>query len=109
MKKYFLVTILILLLAAGGGFWWLKSRPALPTEPPRKRQTKNMQLTSSVFLNNQNIPSKYTCDGDGVNPPLGFKDAPKEAVTLVLIVDDPDAPAGTWVHWTLWNIDPATT
>ena len=68
-----------------------------------------MQLTSSVFLNNQNIPSKYTCDGDGVNPPLGFKDAPKEAVTLVLIVDDPDAPAGTWVHWTLWNIDPATT
>lgn len=109
MKKYFLVTILIFLLAVGAGFWWLKSRPELPTVPPVESITKNMQITSPVFENNQNIPSKYTCDGDGVNPPLEFKDVPKEAVSLALIVDDPDAPAGTWVHWTLWNIDPTTT
>ena len=95
------------------GFWWLKSRPELPTVPPVESITKNMQITSPAFINNQNIPSKYTCDGDGVNPPLEFKDVPKEAVSLALIVDDPDAPipppAGGWVHWTLWNMDPATT
>lgn len=91
------------------GFLWLKSRPELPTMPPVESLTKNMEIISPVFLNNQNIPGKYTCDGDGVNPPLEFKDVSKEAMSLALIMDDPDAPAGTWVHWTLWNIDPSTT
>lgn len=75
-----------------------------------------MKIISSVFENNQNIPSKYTCDGDppagGVNPPLEFIDAPPSASSLVLIVDDPDAPrppAGGWVHWLLWNIPPTTS
>ncbi len=109
MKKYFLITILIFLLVVGAGFWWLKSRPSLPSTPPAGTQLNPMEITSSVFENNQNIPAKYTCDGDGINPPLEFKDVSKEAVSLALIVDDPDASAGTWVHWTLWNIDPTTT
>jgi len=58
----------------------------------------------SIFNNNENIPEKYTCDGENVNPPLKIIDAPENSQSLLLIVDDPDAPAGTWVHWILFNI-----
>ena len=67
-----------------------------------------MQLTS-VFLNNSPISSKYTCDGEDVNPPLTMNDVPTGAKSLVLIVDDPDAPKGTWTHWVVVNINPKTT
>lgn len=68
-----------------------------------------MKIESAAFQHNQSIPSKHTCDGQNVNPPLTFSDIPAEAKSLVLINDDPDAPAGTWVHWTVWNISPTTT
>ena len=50
------------------------------------------------------IPKRFTCDGDDVSPALEWSDAPKEAHSFALIVDDPDAPAGTWNHWLLWDI-----
>lgn len=59
---------------------------------------------SSVFENNEKIPEKYTCDGENANPPLHIESIPKEAKTLALIVDDPDAPTGTFVHWVVFNI-----
>ncbi|HEY4662363.1 MAG TPA: YbhB/YbcL family Raf kinase inhibitor-like protein [Candidatus Humimicrobiaceae bacterium] len=65
-----------------------------------------MEIESLVFKNNKLIPSKYTCDGENVNPPLLIGDVPENAKSLVLIVDDPDASRGTWVHWTVWNIGP---
>lgn len=65
-----------------------------------------MKITSSAFIHNTKIPSKYTCDGEDVNPPLEFSDVPENAKSLALIVDDPDAPMGTWVHWVLFNIPP---
>ena len=68
-----------------------------------------MKITSDAFLEGELIPTKYTCDGENINPPLIFSDVPDEAVTLALIMDDPDAPSGTWVHWVLWNITPDTS
>ena len=68
-----------------------------------------MQISSSAFRHNQNIPAKYTCDGENISPPLEFKDAPGKASTLALIVDDPDASGGDWVHWLVWNITPAVS
>jgi Raf kinase inhibitor-like YbhB/YbcL family protein len=67
-----------------------------------------MKLTSPAFEAGGVIPSKYTCDGRNISPPLHIEDIPDDAATLALIVDDPDAPAGTWDHWILFNI-PATT
>lgn len=67
-----------------------------------------MRISSSFFENNQMIPVKYTCDGDNINPPLSISDVPDDAKTLALIVDDPDAPIGLWVHWIVWNITPDT-
>lgn len=66
-----------------------------------------MNISSPKFLNNQHIPAKYTCDGEGINPPLQFSSVPENAKSLVLIMLDPDAPSGTWIHWLLWNIDPS--
>lgn len=65
-----------------------------------------MQIYSSAFENNGMIPTIYTCDGENINPPLNFDDIPENSKSLVLIVDDPDAPVGLWVHWLVWNIDP---
>ncbi|MFH0978064.1 MAG: YbhB/YbcL family Raf kinase inhibitor-like protein [Candidatus Woesearchaeota archaeon] len=62
------------------------------------------ELKSPVFENNGLIPSKYTCDGADINPPLEFSGLPDKAKSLVLIVDDPDAPSATWDHWVVFDI-----
>jgi len=67
---------------------------------------EQLTITSPVFENNKPIPKKYTCDGEDVNPPLNIEDIPVGTKSLVLIVDDPDAPMGTWDHWIVWNIPP---
>jgi Raf kinase inhibitor-like YbhB/YbcL family protein len=65
---------------------------------------KLLTVTSSAFRDNEMIPVKYTCDGANVSPPLTIENIPPEAKSLAIIVDDPDAPVNTWVHWLLWNI-----
>ena len=68
-----------------------------------------MIIESDAFKNGAEIPSRFTCDGEGMSPELTFKDVPKETKSLTLIVDDPDAVGGKiWVHWVLWNISPDT-
>ena len=63
-----------------------------------------MKLTSPEFENNSFIPGKYTCQGDDINPTLTIENIPQGAKGLALIVDDPDAPMGTWVHWVVYDI-----
>jgi len=67
---------------------------------------EEMRLTSPAFANGETMPAKYTCDGENVSPPLAIANVPPEAKSLVLIMEDPDAPHGTFTHWTLWNIRP---
>jgi Raf kinase inhibitor-like YbhB/YbcL family protein len=66
-----------------------------------------MKISSDAFSNGSYIPSKFTADGEKINPKLVIEGIPQNAKTLALIVDDPDAPSGTFVHWTVWSIDPA--
>ena len=65
-----------------------------------------MQLTTSRFTAGGPIPSRYTCDGEDVSPPLVIGGVPAGTKTLALVVDDPDAPAGVWDHWIVFNIPP---
>src|SRR5437899_12824114 len=63
-----------------------------------------LSLSSTAFQDGTAIPLKYTCDGADVSPPLAWNGAPPRAAAFALIADDPDAPAGTWVHWVLYNV-----
>lgn len=63
-----------------------------------------MQITSSAFNHEGDIPSIYTCDGQDISPALSWSGIPEGAVSLALINDDPDAPGGTWVHWVVFNM-----
>lgn len=63
-----------------------------------------MKISSPDFEHNEMIPSQFTCDGEDINPTLNIEDIPPEAKSLALIVDDPDAPMGTWVHWVVYDI-----
>lgn len=71
-----------------------------------QKEADNMKLTSLSFQEGEFIPSKFTCDDDDVSPHLIISDVPSNAKSLALIMDDPDAPMGTFVHWIAWNIPP---
>lgn len=66
-----------------------------------------MKLLSSAFNNNDMIPSRFTCDKENVNPPLLIQEVPVDTKSLALIMDDPDAVSGVFVHWIVYNMDPS--
>lgn len=68
-----------------------------------------LTITSSAFSDGGDIPAVYTCDGDGINPPLSIEGVGDTAQSLALIMDDPDAPIGVFDHWVVFNIPPETT
>lgn len=84
-----------------------------PEEIQIKKEIKQagvpkMKITSLAFKSNKDIPTEFTCDGSDISPELNFWSIPDNAKSLVLIMDDPDAPGGNWDHWIVFNIDPKT-
>ena len=98
--------------AIAAGAWLAAGATFLACES--EVRAMSLTLTSSAFRHNGDIPRHYTCDGDDSSPPLSWSGVPAGAKSLVLIVDDPDAPDPkapkmTWVHWVLYNIPPTAT
>jgi len=98
MKKMFFLLCIILLLSFFASFIQAK-------ETSKKG---GLTITSPAFKNNEMIQEKFTCDGANVNPLLLISNMPPSTKSFALIVDDPDAPMGIWVHWVVWNIPPDT-
>jgi len=98
MKKAMIVLILVLTVA---GFCCGSSMAEKDEEAGRV-----MKITSPSFKNGASIPTKFTGEGIDVNPALDIEDIPALSKSLVLIVDDPDAPMKTWVHWVVYDIPP---
>lgn len=69
----------------------------------------DLGVTSSAFADGESVPERYTADGADVSPPLSVSRVPDDAAALALVVDDPDAPSGTFTHWLLWNVPADTT
>ena len=71
-----------------------------------KNEVSEFALTSSVFADGQSIPRRHTCEGDDLSPELSWTEPPEGTRSLALVVDDPDAPRGTFTHWLAWGLDP---
>jgi Raf kinase inhibitor-like YbhB/YbcL family protein len=82
------------------------SNPSLPISITPQDAATNMKISSSAFQHGGSIPKAYTCDGGGKHPPIGISDVPTHAASLALVVNDPDAPRGSFTHWIIWNIPP---
>jgi Raf kinase inhibitor-like YbhB/YbcL family protein len=96
--------LLILLALLGGLLAGCARDAALTDVPPTGGAATDFNITSPAFANGGAIPSKYTCDGGDISPPLQWTGPPPGTASLALIADDPDAPAGTWVHWVVYNL-----
>ncbi len=70
------------------------------------KEAETIKVSSPAFKNMERIPIKYTCDGIDVSPPLEVQGISEKAKSIAIIVEDPDAPLGTFVHWVVWNIEP---
>lgn len=106
MKQRWVVIILVLVVVTAAIVLAVTHRAA----PAQSNETgsNGMKITSSAFTDGGAIPAMYGCQGDGVNPPLAIAEVPAETQTLALVVDDPDAPGGTFDHWVLWNLAAST-
>ena len=93
------LSVVCALLIAAPGFM-----DNLAAESLEKRLKMAMQLTSQAFKHADIIPDRYTCKGSDISPPLKWSGAPEQTKSFALIIDDPDAPMGTWVHWVLYNL-----
>ncbi len=95
--KHFIILLLAALMVSG-------CTSAENTEV----DSMGMKLSSPAFADNGSIPARFTCQGEDINPRLDIEGVPEGAKSLVLIMDDPDAPSGTWDHWVVFNMAPET-
>jgi len=114
MKRivFYLLPVIMLISACAPAATETPNQPV--TDPLAMEDATSIDLTSTAFAQGQAIPAKYTCVGDAasslkdVSPPLTWGEPPADTQSFALIMDDPDAPNGTWDHWILFNI-PAST
>lgn len=118
MKKLGLLTVVIIIVGIGYLIFGsrgksesleFRQRGDNPIQREESGKEKDMEIKSAAFEDGDVIPVNYTCDGENISPPLSISGVPEVVKSLVLIIDDPDAPAGTWNHFLAWNIDPKTT
>ena len=89
--------------------FWHKVYSKKTKQGNMKTKTGELSISSPAFRNEGDIPAKYTCDGEEISPPLKIGSFPEGTAFLALIMDDPDAPKGTFDHWLAWNIEPVST
>jgi len=100
IKKVLLFSLFLIAIISFGFFIFTKNNDIITLTKT------NMNLSSSAFENGGEIPSIYTCHGSGNHPPFTISNIPKGTMSLAMIVDDPDAPSGDFVHWVVWGISP---
>jgi Raf kinase inhibitor-like YbhB/YbcL family protein len=105
LPAYFLLSTLAVAIALAGCGGNDAQTDTLGEPPPTAPES--IKLTSPAFGKNDTIPKEFTCDGQNTSPPLEWSNVPKESKELALLVEDPDAPSGNFVHWTVYGIDPA--
>ena len=101
-SRSFLLVVIVLAGIIAIVFLLLSKR----TKAPETFYDRHMTITSPSFLHSASIPKQFTCDGENINPELRISGVSQNAKSVALIVDDPDAPRGTFTHWLLWNIGP---
>ncbi len=102
MRKLLIVVVSVAILTLV--YYIVSGRKSEQPSVPGKYNP--MIVTSAKFNNSSPIPSIYSCDGKSINPPITIEKIPTNTKSLILIMDDPDAPTGTFTHWLLWNIPP---
>lgn len=108
-RRFVAIGILVLVAGAIGASRTVHHKGSSIIDLSVRDKGANMQLTSPAFNDNGMIPAIYTCKGQGINPSLAIAGVPAEAKSLALIMHDPDAVSGDFLHWMVWNIAPQTT
>lgn len=106
-KHYIMLAIVLISVVAVAGCGGEKVPP--PAEPEPRLEGTEMEITSSAFQCGEAIPDKYSCHGQNVSPELAWRGVPEDTKSLALIMDDPDAPRGTYNHWVIYNIPLSST
>jgi Raf kinase inhibitor-like YbhB/YbcL family protein len=108
ISLYFLITV-FLIFGIFFLYYSIQSKQVKQSIQNQNVSQEEMKIISPTFSEGEIIPSTYTCDGKNINFPLQFSNIPQQTASLALIIDDPDAPLGTFTHWMVWNIKPNIT